>query len=103
MAIEHCQNCNRETVKGFRLAHGEDGYALEIGDRPCEKAAMINFSIIAVADELNFLQYSEKADGPGFINVQLLAKKPVSQNKNPLFDNCSGLFGGASNNPFRFF
>lgn len=77
----------------MKLNRGEDGYGLEIGDRPCEKAAIINFSIIAVADELNFIGYSEKMDGPGYVNVQMLVRKPQSPQK-PVFDPLNLLFGG---------
>lgn len=45
---------------------------------------MINFSIIAVNDELNFLRHSEKVEGQ--LNVQLLVKNQVSVNTNPFFD-----------------
>lgn len=50
MGTEHLRNCSRETMKGLKLKSSENGYCMETGENPCDKGALINFSMIAVCD-----------------------------------------------------
>lgn len=59
MATDHQRSCNQEQLKSVKLKSNEDGYAVNIGDRPCDRSALINFSMISVCDELNHLGYSD--------------------------------------------
>jgi len=50
MANDHLRNCNKETLKGLKLKSSENAYCMDVGEKPCEKGALINFSMIAVCD-----------------------------------------------------
>lgn len=94
MASDHQRSCNQEQLKNAKLKSTDDGYAMEVGEKSCDRSALINFSMIAICDELNHLGYSD-GDTPQqqYVIVPILLKK--KQEAVDPAEVLNFLFGGA--------
>lgn len=114
MGTDHQKTCNKEQLRTMKLKNTDDGYAMDVGDRSCERSSMINFSMISVCDELNHLGYSD-GDSPSqmFVGVPILLKKKEESPDAGEFFNMffggggdgkpsRGGCGGRNSNPFSF-